>query len=672
MSKICLIVFIFFIGNAFAQETMYAVTSKKSHDTLWIKWIPKDIVSLQALLNEKTDIFYVACDKNTSLNSVVFPSAPVVTKTPMKDRIEKFTADNPEVLNFSEAFLNVSGIDSMALGMSFSNAIIQNLINKKIAELTGNVLSIPKFNKSKKYAIRLKNKAFSKDFTFFVDPSEKQITEIETSNISVTQKKVLYQWSVEGLSNSFCAYNIYKRSSKERNFTKLNAQPIMPFVTSAELNPNMKERVDNAIVQGETYYYQSKGIDFFGDETGESEIKKIYIPLEVNGVVQFDSLYADLKTRERIFKGSFVSNDTVHPLHVSEVVLLRSDSLFIGYQEVQRLKIKFTDIPFQFIIPNVKSGERFFYKFVALSPDNDSSETVGRYLFTYDQDPPDVVTELKGTIDSLGIMRLSWKAPIDKDIQGYRIFRGNQKSEDFGEVFSELIKETQIMDTLPLNTLTNEIYYYVRVVDENYNNSACSDTVLLLKPDTIPPSAGVFMPHTYSEKGVKLFWNNCKANDLKAQYIVRKDETTAETNIFTWNDTVQKEFLDTTVQSGKHYTYTLIAEDKSLNKGFSETYGVNFELGYRDAIKSLKYVIDREKKCVVLSWNYDPKEVYTFQIYKCKADGPWRLYKTIDGKAKQELVDTQLTINTVFKYKIVAMLNSGISTKMSIPVEVLY
>ena len=131
MYKIILIAFIFFIGEAFSQETKYAVTSKKSNDTLWVKWIPKDIVSLQALLNEKTEIFYVECDRNTSLNSVKFPSAPQVTKSPMKDLVEKFNADNPTELNFAEAFLDVSGIDSMALGQTFGNAIIQNLFNKK-------------------------------------------------------------------------------------------------------------------------------------------------------------------------------------------------------------------------------------------------------------------------------------------------------------------------------------------------------------------------------------------------------------------------------------------------------------------------------------------------------------------------------------------------------------
>jgi|GEM_PF-5057138 len=669
---ICFLFLSFFINKIEAQDTRFAITSKVSGDSLYIKWVPKDIKTFQAILLDTTEITWVECDKNALLTSVVFTGENKFSIVPYKEKSEKFLADNPGIFSFSEALIDTENPDSSKMGPSFGYALIQNFLDKRIANATGNLIFIPNCLKNKKYAIRIRNSKLEKDYIFIVDPNKKVIDEIETTNLTFNQKNVYYTWSTKGLNSSFCAYNIYKRRGDEKQFSKLNADPIVPFSTKADADPNLKERLDKDIKQGETYYYQVKAIDFFGDETGKSEIKKIYIPREVNGAVVFDTVYANYKLKDRVFKGSFTSEDTTTQIHVSEVILLRSDSLRSGYQEMGKIKITNPALPFEFTLHGYKSGETYHYKFLAISEDKDTIESYPEYFFTYDQDPPDPVTNVVGLVDSLGIVHISWTAPIDKDLSGYRIFRGNQKSDEFTEINPNFITDTKTTDTLDLSSLTNEIYYFVKVVDENFNNSISSDTVLFMKPDTIAPSSGVFMPHTFSEKGVKLCWNNCRANDLKAQYILRKEATTPETTILTWTDTVQKAFVDTNVQSGKHYIYTLVAEDKSLNRDVSEEYYVNYELGYREAIKNLKYTIDREKKCVVLSWDYDPKEVYTFQIYRCKENGPWSLYKTIDGTEKQELVDTYLTINTVFKYKIVAMLNSGLLTKMSIPVEVLY
>ena len=98
---------------------------------------------------------------------------------------------------------------------------------------------------------------------------------------------------------------------------------------------------------------------------------------------------------------------------------------------------------------------------------------------------------MEGLIDSNSVAKITWTAPNDKDLQGYRVFRSNSLKEEFVEKTTKPDLTTTYLDTLDLNNLTSEVYYFVRAVDQNYNNDENTEPILLLKPDTIPPVPGV-------------------------------------------------------------------------------------------------------------------------------------------------------------------------------------
>ena len=82
--------------------------------------------------------------------------------------------------------------------------------------------------------------------------------------------------------------------------------------------------------------------------------------------------------------------------------------------------------------------DHYYYKLALINKD-DSVYSVPRYLFTLDQKPPSH-KNLEEKIDSLGVVTLKWSSPEENDIKGYRVFRANQKREEFIEITSQFIE----------------------------------------------------------------------------------------------------------------------------------------------------------------------------------------------------------------------------------------
>ncbi|WFO17213.1 hypothetical protein M601_005680 [Cellulophaga baltica 4] len=76
---------------------------------------------------------------------------------------------------------------------------------------------------------------------------------------------------------------------------------------------------------------------------------------------------------------------------------------------------------------------------------------------------------------------------MEKDILGYRIFRGNLKDETYAQITIDPLQTNQFIDTVQLNSLNTDVYYTVVAVDHRFNTSAYSEVLELKKPDIIPP-----------------------------------------------------------------------------------------------------------------------------------------------------------------------------------------
>jgi fibronectin type 3 domain-containing protein len=334
---------------------------------------------------------------------------------------------------------------------------------------------------------------------------------------------------------------------------------------------------------------------------------------------------------------------------------MRSTDQEGNYQTIQN--IAYQDSLVRFSVTENETGDHYYYK-LALSNKDDSVFSVQRYLFTLDQKPPNPPVELKGRIDSSGIVTLQWEAPEDKDIKGYRVFRANQKSEEFIEITSQFVTKTNFIDTLALDNLTSEVFYCMRATDLNYNQSTMSDTILILKPDTIPPIPCVLVDVLAQDSLLKISWVNSDSKDLENNFLVRMNNESTDT-LFNWKNTASS-YEDYDILPGTNYVYTIVSIDKSANSASSRVFARFYEPGYRNPLMNFKAISDKENKLVNLSWEKPKDKIYSYQIFRSKEGEKLRQLKTITDSSIISFTDKNVRINNKYNYSIKYVNQDGI------------
>lgn len=318
----------------------------------------------------------------------------------------------------------------------------------------------------------------------------------------------------------------------------------------------------------------------------------------------------------------------------------------------------------------LSSGDRYYYKVEAISPDNDTVSSFPYYFFTLDQIPPSVPEGLDGFINDSGVVFLHWKPNPEKDIQGYRVYRSNSLKEEFVEVTKFFCTDSLFNDTLRLDNLTSTVFYKVAAVDDNFNNSKISAPVALIKPDTIAPVSALFKDYLITAAGVQLSWINSTSDDLSRNQLIRVGEARTDT-ILNWKDT-SAVFIDSTCALGKTYEYFIVSFDKANNFNLSPFLRVNYETGIRPSVSNIDANVDRQSKTIKITWDLPQEEIYSIQIYRAKSDEEMRLIKTIRDKECIEFVDKDLYINNSYSYKIKIVYKTGINSILSEEVIVVY
>ena len=188
-------------------------------------------------------------------------------------------------------------------------------------------------------------------------------------------------------------------------------------------------------------------------------------------------------------------------------------------------------------------------------------------------------------------------------------------------------------DTVTLNSLTPKIYYKIKALDFNYNQSKFSELVAITKPDTIPPITPVFTNVVVKEKQVELYFAPSESIDVKEQVVYRKTNIANDWSVLLKLNPAQKQFIDTNVRIGTTYYYSIRAMDESnLYSGYAnEVYGKPYDSGVRPPVIDLASSLQDKK--VMLKWNYPPinKEVF-FVIYKKDKKGQFVQYARVKEK----------------------------------------
>lgn len=461
-------------------------------------------------------------------------------------------------------------------------------------------------------------------------------------------KNLTFVWTANSLISG---YFVERKAEGENIFKPLNTTPFYDAKGEGydgSINGTFK---DDSLVNYKWYQYRFYGLTSFGEKVLFAEVKGmpkdltppdapiLKLPKQINPKeveVAWD-MYGNLND----LKGFIVarSNKDSGNFNILHTTILNNKAR------------KYIDNSF-----NVDDNN--YYVVYALDTAGNISSSYPAFLTLIDSTPPAKPEIASAIVDSLGIVTLKIKLGKEKDLKGYRIFKSNSAEHELSVVkeffkkdkFDTASIKTIFYDTVGLNSLTTKIFYRIKALDFNYNQSVFSDIAIVKRPDTIPPVTPVFTNVIVKENQIELYFAPSSSIDVKEQMLYRKTSITDDWKLLMKLKPTDKQLIDTNVKTGVTYYYSIRAVDESnLLSGFANmVYGKPYDSGVRPVVTNLSSKIQDKK--VVLSWDYPEKyKGATFAIYKKNEKGDLVQYKKITEKI---FIDNAVSKENVYAIKV--------------------
>ena len=488
----------------------------------------------------------------------------------------------------------------------------------------------------------------------FINPNEMEtLPKPMDFTAHFTDNNSMLSWNFNILAHAYDSYYV-ERSLDKKNFERITKKPYTSL-NQENTNNNRIFYVDS-IANSIEYSYRIQGISVFGELGPYSEIvsgkgKSLlkYVPhLTVKE-------FRDDTTVNLIWEFPEEGNE-----EISSFELNRSDKEDNNYVTV----IKNISSKSRNVVYNKLNLSNYF-TITAVGKQGGSKTSFPMLVQPIDSIPPSKPLGLKGTIDSLGIVKISWETNKEKDLLGYRIYKAYNASEEYSQLTVSPTDKNTFEDKVILKTLNSKVYYKVIAVDYRYNMSEFSEPLVLKKPDIIPPASPVFSKYEIKEGGVFLEWFNSQSEDVAVHQLYRQQNGQKEWKLVFETKNKEEQFQDKSVEEGNTYTYAIFAKDDSnLQSLPSPNLSTFIPLnGVMEAIKGFFAQANKTTNTIDLSWSYSNPQVDSFEIYKASEKDALQLIQIVDGK-KRQLFDPTITINTNYKYGIRAIFKDGRMSKM--------
>ncbi len=497
----------------------------------------------------------------------------------------------------------------------------------------------------------------------FISPSEEEPLPKPKDFVGYYYKNsFVLIWEYESMLPYYTSYNLEK-SLDGKNFEKVNKVPITKLADNKSTGISF---TDSVTVFNKHYWYRLKGISVFNEISEPTKAVKLYAYRGISAAPFFKDNVI-LSEKEVVFEWTFPAEQESELKHFD---LLRADVATGPYQTVKKAipansrSYKYTDL------------KRInYFKLKAVSKNGQNTLSPSNMVQPIDSVPPVKPLNLQGSIDTLGIVTLTWNANTEKDLKGYKIWRADRPNQEFSVLNKHEEKTTSYKDSINLLTFSKKVYYKIAAIDTHYNQSEYSDIIVLKRPDKIPPTSPVFDSYEQKDNTIILKWVKSSSDDVASEAIYRK---ASNSNNELWEKVYETKsdttayYKDVKINPGIKYVYTLVAIDKSgLESPPSPPLAIAvIKTLVKPEVKGLYANVNREEKQINLFWRYNETNVQEFLIYKKKKGQQFTLFRTARPN-EQQLIDIELSPNTTYYYGIKAIFKDGTVSKWN-EIEVIY
>lgn len=471
---------------------------------------------------------------------------------------------------------------------------------------------------------------------------------------------VQLQWDRDPAQEQFSAYWI-ERSERNDPWKRTNKRPYIPMDKEIEKQYDLFIYEDSSAVNYVPYDYRVVGITAFGMASTAGPIvramgRDLTAPPspEMKGVKDENGKLvvrweqpdgaADL-SGFRVEKAA-VANGEYYPLHTGLL---------------PKTARSFTDTS-TFLL-----GENH-YHVIALDTAGNTSVSLGGYGSMMDSIAPLPPIKLYGSIDTNGVVTVEWEQGKELDLMGYRVFFANALDHEFNNLTPEPLATLIWHDTIPLRTLTKEIYYKVVAVDRNFNHSAFSGILTLHKPDMVAPVSPVLSTYLVTDSVVSISFIPSSSDDVQAHKIYRRKEESAPWTLLATLPPGNKEvtWLDDDVNGTAYYAYTIEAIDSTGNAS-ERTPPLRVRVNApvkREVVSKVRATLV-DKNTVSVNWTAADKGVEHYVIYRSR-DNAAPIAAGSAITSADGFTDVRIPGKGVYTYSVKAVHVDGVT---SLPVE---
>lgn len=598
------IIIVFLLAAFSAKAQQYQLFTAATDKSIRVKWLSKTLPE-----NAAFDLYRKDVSGWQKINSQPIAASPVIKKSELATASNPFPKDSAyamyvEYKSNTETSPNKQAYANYTLAMA---AVFDN----RLATHMGIYFEDTSAEKGKKYQYRLVQS--DKELAVSDAVALGDLAPAPLDFQSKQQKQdVKFEWKVNEM---FISYNLY------RNGAKLNTDPILANLEGKTYLVSFRDEKPKP----GNYRYTVKGVTFLGTESSPSAeiaiaVKDLTPPSAIKGfkVERKESEVAMVWTAS-------ADND------LKGYNIYKSTDKGKTFQKINALPIDSKAAQFNEKLAGDHSGT-FQYYVEAFDEAGNATPSVKSSVFVPDHVAPEMPKSFAAKSES-GKIALSWAANQEKDLAGYRIYRGLKDDDENSMLLLNVNPQvaTTFIDTFPKKAKT-KFLYKIAAVDKSFNQSPKA-TAWVTLPDIVPPNAPVLQEPVKNGNDVELKWGLVMADAIMGYDVYRIDEG-RKTKL---NDAkiTAGSYIDKGLPKKGLYQYYVQAVDSArLESKPSNSVYINTAPSEGGGLKLMAMQEMRTKKVQLEIVGIAPSEVQRVKLYRKDGDSGFRVVPfTYGGEA---------------------------------------